>query len=268
MTPDLHGRTALITGATAGVGLATGLALGGAGARCWLTYCWGSADPDAVRRRFAERDAPAPVLVQADVGSEDDTARLVEQLREQVDAVDIFVANAASAIVVRELDDWSLRGLQQSVRYAAWPLVGTTLALRRAFGSAPRYVVAMSSDGSDHYTVGYDAIAATKSMLETLVRYLAARLGPEGCHVNAVRSRGVRTASLDRVFGVELREWVARYAPERWWVPPEEVAGGVLALCSGRLDAVNGQVLTIDRGTAFSDGLMHLYASRDELELG
>lgn len=268
MTPDLAQRTALITGGTAGVGLATGLALGGAGARCWLTYRWGSADPDEIRARFAAAGAPEPVLVQADVGSAEDTAALVERLASELDRIDIFVSNAANAVVIRELEDWTLRGLQQSVRYSVWPLVGTTLALRSAFGAPPRYIVAMSSDGPDHFNVGYDAIAATKAMLESVVRYLAARLIDEGARVNAIRSRGVKTASLDEVFGPELRSFAERYAPEHWWVPEEEVAGAALALCSGLLDAVNGQVLTIDRGTAFEDNLLRLFDRRDDLELG
>ncbi len=267
MTPDLAGQTALITGGTAGVGLATGLALGKAGARCWLTYRWGSADPEEVRVRFAEAGAPEPVLVQADVGSAEDTTALLERLREEAGRVDIFISNAANAVVVKGLEDWTLRGLQQSVRYSVWPTVGITLALRETFGKPPRYVVAMSSDGPDHHAPGYDMVAATKSMLETVVRYLAVRLAPEGCRVNAVRSRGIRTASLDSVFGSELESWSRQYAHERWWVAPEEVAGAALALCSGRLDALNGQVLTVDRGTAFADNLMRLFDERHDLGL-
>lgn len=270
MKPDLAGKVALITGGTSGVGLATGLALGAAGARCWLTFRMGTADDDAVRAQFAEVGAPEPVLVRSDAGLAADIDDLIDQLRRSiggVDRVDVFVSNAANALVVRELADWSLRGLQQSVRGSVWPLVGITLALREAFGAPPRYAIAMSSDGPDHHAPGYDMIAATKAMLESAVRYLAVRLGPEGCRVNAVRSRGVATRSLDGVFGSELRTWAAQYAPERWWVPAEEVAGAVLALCSGRLDAVAGQVLTIDRGSAFADNLMRLYDEREELGL-
>lgn len=268
MRPDLAGKTALVTGGTAGVGLATGLALGAAGARCWLTFRLGSADESEIRAKFAELGAPAPVLVQSDIGLAEDIEELVRQLRGAVDRLDVFVSNAANALVVRRLDDWTLRGLQQSVRGSVWPTIGITLALREAFGVPPRHVVAMSSDGPDHHAPGYDMIAASKSMLETAVRYLAVRLGPEGCRVNAIRSRGVATSSLDAVFGPELRSWMHRYAPARWWVPADEVAGAVLALCSGRLDAVTGQVLTIDRGSAFADNLMRLWCEREELELG
>jgi NAD(P)-dependent dehydrogenase (short-subunit alcohol dehydrogenase family) len=263
---DLQGRVALITGGTAGIGLATALAMGERGAQCWLTYRWGSADLDALRQRFAALGAPPPVFIQSDVGSAEDTTALLDRLAEELERVDIFVSNAANAVRIQSMEDWSLRGLQASVRYSVWPTIAIAQGLRERFGS-PRYIIAMSSDGPDTFTHGYDAIAATKAMLESIVRYLATRLRPEGCRVNALRSRGVPTASLDAVFGAELRDWVSGYAPDEWWVPAEEVGQAALGLVSGRMDAVNGQVLTIDRGTAFSDNLMRLYAERDALGL-
>ena len=263
MRPDLAGKVALITGGTAGVGLATGLELGAAGAQCWLTFRFGSADEDAIRAAFAERGAPEPVFVQSDIGLAEDNAELVARLQAEVECLDIFISNAANALIVGELGDWSLRGLQQSVRGSVWPTLGICQALIEAFGAPPAYVIAMSSDGPDHHAPGYGMIAATKAMLEAAVRYLAVELGPRGCRVNAIRSRGVPTKSLDAVFGPELRAFTAGHAPERWWVPAEEVAGAALALCSGRLDAINGQVLTIDRGGAFADNLMGLFVERE-----
>ena len=69
MFNDLRGKAVLITGGTAGIGLATGLAFGRRGAHCTLTYHWGSADEDEVRDRFAEVGAPTPRLVQADAAA-------------------------------------------------------------------------------------------------------------------------------------------------------------------------------------------------------
>lgn len=266
MKVDLTGQVALITGGTAGIGLATALAMGERGAQCWLTYRWGSADLDELRLRFAELGAPTPVFIQSDVGQAEDNEALLDRLAAEVDRVDIFVSNAANAVRIQSMEDWSLRGLQSSVRYSVWPTIALAQGLRLRFG-VPRYIIAMSSDGPDTYTQGYDAIAATKAMLETVVRYLATHLRPEGARVNALRSRGVPTASLDAVFGAELREWVSGYAPDDWWVPADEVGQAALALVSGRMDAVNGQVLTIDRGTAFSDNLMRIYQERDALGL-
>jgi enoyl-[acyl-carrier-protein] reductase (NADH) len=54
---------------------------------------------------------------------------------------------------------------------------------------------------------------------------------------------------------------------ERQFIPAEEVATVVLALCSGLLDGVNGQVIMVDRGTTFFDNVMRLYNEREALRL-
>ena len=267
LRPDLEGRTVLVTGGTRGIGLATGLAFGQCGARTVLTYRWGTEDEVEVRARFSAVQAPEPLLVQADVGDDDDTQALMATLKERVDGIDAYVANASNALRIGSLDDCTLRGLEKSIRGSAWPLIGYVKAIHGAFGRYPKYVVAMSSDGPDHYSLGYDYVAVTKAVIETMTRYLAYRLLEHGTKVNAIRSRSVRTESFDSVFGEGLRAFGARFASDRHFIPAEEVAGAALALCSGWLDAVNGQVITVDRGTAFSDNLMRLYTERDRRPL-
>jgi len=267
ITPDLTGRRVLITGGTQGIGLATGLAFGRCGATCALTYRWGTADESEIRTRFTEAGAPEPLFVQADVGIGDDTVALMQTLHEHWGRVDVFVSNASNALRIGSLDDYSARGLEKSIRYSAWPLVGYTKAIHAEFGAYPKYVVAMSSDGPDHYSIGYDFVAASKAVLETLTRYLSYRLLEHGTKVNAIRSRSVKTESFDSTFGKTLREFGERFSNGKHFIETDEVAGAALALCSGWLDAVNGQVLTIDRGTAFSDNLMRLFTERDRLTL-
>ena len=252
--PDLRGKRVLVTGGTQGIGLATGLAFGKCGAHVALTYRWGTAV-----------GAPEPLLFQADVGSDDDTAALMAFLKERWDAVDVYVANASNALRVPTLDDMTFRGFEKSMRNSAWPLISYTQAVHKAFGTYPRYIVAMSSDGPDHYSIAYDFVAATKAVLETFTRYLAYRLLEHGTKVNAIRSRSVKTESFDSVFGKDLREFGLRFGTEEHFVDPDEVAGAAVALCSGWLDAVNGQVLTVDRGTAFSYNLMRLFTEREKL---
>ena len=54
---------------------------------------------------------------------------------------------------------------------------------------------------------------------------------------------------------------------ERDFIEPEEVASTILALCSGLMDAVSGQVLMVDRGGTFCDNLMRLFNEKEYLEL-
>ena len=82
-----------------------------------------------------------------------------------------------------------------------------------------------------------------------------------------VRSRLVRTESLRATFGRDFEQFAERYNMSRQFIPEEEVANAILALCSGLMDGVKGQVLMVDRGTTFFDNLMRLYNERDELDL-
>lgn len=260
MWNDLRGKAILITGGTMGIGLDTGLAFGRRGAICTLTQRWGSADEAEVRRAFEAVGAPPPYIVDADVASADDTQALLEQLRSRHEAIEVFVSNVAFAPLVRGLDDYQVRGLLRGIEYSAWPLVSHTLAIRERFGRFPRYVVGLSSNGVDGYLPNYDMVAASKAVLETLCRYLAQRLFDEDVRVNIVRARPVRTASMRATLGEDFAELCERLEMPDSLVTAREVADFVLALCSGLMDAVRGQVLTVDHGSTFCDNTMRLHA--------
>lgn len=256
---DLTDQAVLITGGTRGIGRAIGLAFGRQGARCVLTHRWGSADEDELRGAYAAVGAPEPMIVEADVARDEDTAELMEAIAAEHDQVRVFVSNAAFGPVVNGLEDYHRRSLLRGIEYSAWPLCAYTLALRERFGRAPRYVVGLSSMGSRTLHPGYDLVAPAKAVLETLARYLDYRLFNEDVNVNIVSPRWVRTEALKATFGPDFETFVERFSRAHQFVEPEEVADAVLALCSGLMDGVRGQVITLDHGLAFSDNLMRLY---------
>jgi NAD(P)-dependent dehydrogenase (short-subunit alcohol dehydrogenase family) len=261
MLNPLRDKVALITGGTRGIGLETALLLGREGALCVLTHRWGSADEDELRARFAEVGAPAPIIEEADAGNEDDTQRLLDALKDRIGEVEILISNVAFAQVTKSLDDYTRRGLRASIDYTAWPMVDYTRRIKSTFGRYPRYVLGLSSGGPDQFHVNYDTAGASKAVLETLCRYMAYRLRDEDVRVNVLRARFASTESLRAIFGSEFEPFVNRYDPSLL-ISVKEVANAALALCSGLLDAVRGQVLMIDRGTSFYDNVMNLYASK------
>ncbi|MCC6749676.1 MAG: SDR family oxidoreductase [Deltaproteobacteria bacterium] len=255
MTLDLSSRVVLVTGGTLGIGLATGLAYGRCGAHVVLTHRWGSADEDQVRGEFAATGAREPLICQADASNDEDTVALMQQIATRHDRVDVLVANVAFAKRVESLADWKKRDLFRSLEYTAWPMWAYTEEIHRRWGRWPAYVIGLSSDGPDHYFSNYDFVACSKAVLETMCRYLQYRLREHGTRVNVVRSRMVRTQSFDATFGVEFNDFIERMGFADCYTTPEELANVVLALGSGLLDAMGGQVITADKGFTFFDNL-------------
>jgi len=262
-----EGRVTLVTGGTKGIGLATALKFGSHGAQTILTYRWGSADNEVIKRRFADLGAPEPLFFQADVASETDTAMLFETIKDRFGRIDAFISNASNAATVRSLDDLTERAFLKSMRATAWPTVAYVLAAKRYLGLFPRYVVVMSSDGSEHFTPAYDFVAAGKAAAETLSRYLAYHLRDQDFRINVLRSRAVKTDAFDDIFGQEFYDFLRRFVDEGWFMSPDDVADAALALCSGMFDAMSGEVIMADRGNTFADGISLLYEDRDVLDL-
>jgi NAD(P)-dependent dehydrogenase (short-subunit alcohol dehydrogenase family) len=261
-------KTVLVTGGTKGIGLATALAFARLGASTIITYRWGSADEDEVRGKFAAVHAKPPLIVQADVAEPEDTAALLKTIKERHAAIDVFVSNVAGSVVVPDFEGMTERALLKSISYSSWPMFGYLQGIKQVFGQYPRYVVATSSPGPDTYNPGYEFVAASKAVLETLVRYASYRLRDENVNINVVRAAALDTQSTREMFGSELFGFLERLAPPGFkWLKAEEVASVIVALSSGLLDGVKGQILTVDQGMLFGDDLMRLYSQREALAL-
>lgn len=260
---DQSDRVVLVTGGTLGIGLAVGLAFARQGAHVVLTHRWGTADEAAVRARFSAIGAHPPLIVSADVADDADTEALLDQIALRHDRVDVLVSNVAFAQRVSSPEDWRKRDLLRSIEYTAWPMWAYSERIRARFGRWPAHVIGLSSDGPDNFFMNYDFVAASKSVLETMCRYMNFRLREHGTRVNVVRSRLVRTESFDATFGAEFHAFLEELGGfDDCYTTPEELADVVFALGSGLLDAVGGQVIVADKGFQFFDNLMGIAERR------
>ena len=259
---DLSGKCVLITGGTKGIGRATALEFARAGARVYLTYKWGSADETNLLDAFKAEGTEPPVLLQADVSSEKDTEALIDEISRSTERIDIFISNVSFALRTIDLDAYEKRSLFKTLEYSTWPLVEYTRKIKKRLGRYPEYIVGISSNGPDHFYTGYDFVAASKALLEFFSRYLSVHLFREGSRVNVLRFGTVQTESFEAIFGEEFFTYLRENGvPEEMILKPEDCGKSVLALCSGLLNAVNGQIIQVDLGLPFQDNAMMRYLS-------
>jgi len=257
MTPTAHcaGRVALVTGATRGLGRAIGRELARAGARVVLTHKWESGDAAQVAAEFQREGLPEPLVVASDAGDPEAVRALMAVVRERFGRLDAIVSNVAFAKVVHEIGDLRRGVFELSLRYSAWPLVDLVQAAGEVMPAYPRYLIGVSSLGVETCHDGYDLAGAAKAVMETFCRYLALRLKPHGVRVNAIRPGFLDTDSSRATFGDEAMN---RLRESGAVLEPDGAARACVALCSGLLDGMSGQVLVVDEGWSLVSPIAYL----------
>lgn len=260
VTIDLSEKHVLITGGTQGIGYGIAEQFARAGAHLYLTYKWNSANSHEVVDLLGKLGASAVFLIEADAGDEEATHACLAEIATHTNRLDVFVSNVAVAPQVNSLADYRKKDLFRTIEYSSWPFVAYIQGIEKAFGSFPKYALAISSNGPSNYYRGYDFVSAAKALLEHFVRYLSIHLLPHGARVNAIRFTTVRTAGFDMIFGDEFFEYIQQQGGyEGYVMNPQQCGEVVLALCSGLMESVNGQVLSVDYGVPFADNLMMRY---------
>lgn len=261
----VEGRAVLITGGTRGIGRACAEAFARRGAHVYVTHWWASTPAEQLRASFEAKGLRSPVVLEADVGSAEDTATVMSTIRAEHDRLHALVSNVAFGPTVHGLEDMVERSFMRCMKYSAWPVVEHVKAAQTAFELPPRYVVAVSSQGAESAHHAYDIVAASKAALEALCRYLAVRLH-ETTSVNVVRTRFADTDALRATFGEGFPHFVRHHAPGLL-TDPALVGEAAFGLCSGLMDAMRGQILDVDGGASNFDGFSRLFADRDALPL-
>lgn len=247
---DLTGRTALVTGATQGLGRAIAWALAAHGARVIVS------DLDrAACERMAQALAAAGhagTAMAADLSDPDQVHRLGVEAR----AADVLVCNAgipgpAGPLAGATDDDWH-RVLEVNLRSAARLTSGLIPAMAARGGGS---VVLMSSIAGLRGNGAIGLYGLSKAALAQLARNLAVEWGPRGVRVNAVSPGLVRTPLAQGLIADDafMRRRL-QATPLRRVGEPDEIAGVVVMLASAAGGFITGHNLVVDGGTTISDG--------------
>ena len=238
-------RRVLVIGGSHGIGRATVYRLTRDGARCAIVYSSDDAGAEHTARSAAEL-GHKPVLTKGDVATE--SPAMVATAIEHLGGLDGIVVTAGVATLGRTLDT-TYTDYRRAMDVQVWGLLEVVRAAKDALAASHGSAVAVSGITADHYARYYGPIAPSKGALETLVRYLAAELGPRGIRVNAISPCLI--ADEDHFKPEEVApfwEQVRQRTPLRRLATPDDIAGTIVALLGPDLGFVTGHILVVDGG--------------------
>ncbi|WP_405680867.1 SDR family oxidoreductase [Streptomyces sp. NBC_00048] len=258
----LRGQKALVTGANSGIGMATAIALGRAGADVVVNYVVGAEEAEKVVAQIKGFGVRA-YAHEADVSDEDQVVAMVARMVEEFGTIDIMVANAGlqrdAAVMDMTLAQWqkvidvNLTGQFLCAREAAKEFVrrGVVAEVSRSAGK----IICMSSVHQIVPWSGHVNYASSKGGVGMLMETLAQELAPQRIRVNAVAPGAIRTPiNRDAWATPEAEADLLRLIPYRRVGDPDDIANAVVAVASDLLDYVVGATLYVDGGMTLFPG--------------
>lgn len=247
---SLQGKTALITGASRGIGRAAAGLFAQVGAHVVINYCNSEGSARELWSRLSA-DGGKHLLARADVSKAPEVERLFRSVLDAFGRLDILVANAGiwEGRGVDELTEpeWdrtmaiNLKSIYLCCHHAA------RIMKKQGYGN----IITISSTAGQRGEALHSDYAASKGAIISLTKSLASELGPHNINVNSVAPGWVDTdmsASALRGDPKELQEITAAI-PLRRVATAEDVAGPILFLASDLARHVQGEILNVNGGS-------------------
>ena len=234
---SLEGKTALVTGASRGIGRAIAVELARAGASVVVGYRSGRDEAEALAGEIGAR------TVQGDVSVPEEAARVVEEAGD----IAILVNNAGltrDGVLARMSDDDWRSVLETNLSSVFYTCRAVTRGMMKRRSGA---IVNVSSIVGVHGNWGQANYAASKAGIIGFTKSLAQELGSRGVRANVVAPGYIKTQLTD-VIPEDARAKMLDLTPLGRLGDPEDVAGAVRFLCSDEAAFITGEVLLVSGG--------------------
>jgi gluconate 5-dehydrogenase len=244
---DLSGRTALITGSSAGIGFALARGLAGAGA----TVILNARNEDKLAQAAAKlRDEGAAAhAVAFDVTSSEATSAAIARIEKEIGAIDILVNNAGMQrrAPLEEFEERTWHELMTTNVDSVF-LVGKAVAhymIERRRGK----IINICSVQSELGRPNIAPYTASKGAVKMLTKGMAIDWGQYGIQVNGLGPGYFKTELTEAlVNNAEFSGWLIARTPSRRWGDVEDLVGAAVFLASDASNFVNGHILYVDGG--------------------
>jgi len=244
---SLHGRIALITGSSSGIGLALARGLAGAGATLVLN---GRDERKLAQAASSLRDAGASVhAVAFDVTSSEATVDAVARIEGEIGPIDILVNNAGMQRRA-PLEDFPQAQWHELMRTNVDSVffVGQAVA-RHMIPRRRGKIINICSVQSELGRPNIAPYTASKGAVKMLTKGMAIDWGPHGLQVNGLGPGYFKTELTEALVKDEqFTQWLVGRTPSRRWGEVEDLIGAAVFLASDASNFVNGHILYVDGG--------------------
>jgi 3-oxoacyl-[acyl-carrier protein] reductase len=242
---DLHGKVALVTGSSRGIGAGIVAGLGVRGARCVVNYVADAEGRNCVDAEQVAAGIPDARVIECDVGNPDAVAAMMDEIGRELGGLDILVNNAGilrdRTIAKMTQEEWA--DVLRVNLTGAFHCTQKALSLLRPGGR----VVNVSSASGWLGFFGQANYAASKAGLAALTKVTARELARREITANAV-APGFIDTEMTRMLPPEVRQRSREQVPAGRFGEVDDVVVAVLFLCSSDARYITGQVLHVNGG--------------------
>ena len=241
----LQSKTALVTGASKGIGAGIALEFASAGAAVVVNYASDKSGAEAIARSITSGGGRA-IAIQGDVANSADVSRMLDLVASEFGTIDILVNNAGvyQAMPIEQLTEAEFH------RELNVNLLGPLLTIRESlkhFSASGGSIINIGSAASRSLPPGFSVYAASKSGLDAITGVLAKELAARGIRVNSVNpgatlSEGTKSAGL---YGVDsdIERQLVQQTPLGRIGTPLDIARVVAFLASDDSSWLTGEII-------------------------